>query len=746
VIPAESIESMKFVDRRYLYQGMMEPAKQFIIIIVILNRVNSPFRSIMVINLSSCSMPSKSTYYGMDIIFVRLFVILLRYRNLLKSKIEIPLLYPVFISLGCFLSLQPGKSLTVDQSTPHKTLEFRLIQNSFLSPPDGVFPSLSRIMINNSPDDEWSATHTSQNGDSGWKPSWAYLIYLSIIIFIVSGVRKYELSRFNLRNQMKIADIETRKLRELDQVKTSLLSNISQEIRTPLTLIKGSLDPLYRESDDIEKKKALQLISDNADRLLQLANQLSDLSLIQSRNYVVAASTGDITKLVKGVSMAYSEIAAGKNISMVVEEDPRVNDQEFKNSFYYDPDILETILNNLISNAIKYTPGNGRVTVKICRHTDKEDADFLELVVADTGIGIPEDILPYIYDHFYRIERKSLSHSKGSGVGLAYVRELVRLHKGRIRVKSIPDKGTVFSLRFPSGEKHLSAEKAVQEKKSPPEGLPALPQRNPYYLPAKNIPDHFASDLNKPWVLVVEDHPGVRDFIAGILENEYRIIHSSNAGEGIQKAKEFIPDLIISEVLLPGTDGYELCVKLKNSEKTSHVPVILLTASAVTRDKITGLGSGADDYIVKPFKARELKARVDNLIESRRRLREKFSSGNIINPGEVLVNSRDTVYMNKLMAIVNKNIGNHEFSVNDLEKEVGMSKSQLHRKLKALVNMSATRFIRTVRMHRAMELLQNDAATIAEIAYMVGYDDPGYFTKSFRNFFGKLPSEVIRKK
>ena len=683
----------------------------------------------------------------MDIIFVRLFVILLRYRNLLKSKIEIPLLYPVFISLGCFLFLQPVKSSPVDQQTPQQTLEFRLIQDSFSAPnPDNGFPYLSRIGIDNSPDNEWPAAHTSQSGDSRWRPAWVYLIYLSIIIFIVSGVRKYELSRFNLRHQMKIADIETRKLRELDQVKTSLFTNISQEIRTPLTLIKGSLDPLYRESDDIEKKKALQLISDNAERLLQLANQLSDLSLIQSRNYVVAARTGDVAKMVKGISMSYASMAAGKNISMEVQEDPRVNNQEFKNSFYYDPDILETILNNLISNAIQYTPENGRVTIKICRHTDKEGAEFLELVVADTGIGIPEDILPYIYDQFYRIERKSLSHSKGSGVGLAYVRELVRLHKGRIRVKSIPDEGTVFSLTFPSGEKFFSAEKAVHEKKSLPEGRPALSRKHPYYVPAKNIPDHFASDLNKPWVLVVEDHPGVSDFIAGILEKEYRIIDSTAAGEGIQKANEFIPDLIISEVILPGTDGYELCEKLKKSERTSHIPVILLTSSAFSQDKITGLGTGADDYIIKPFRAKELKARVDNLIESRRRLREKFSSGNIINPGEMLVNSRDTVYMNKLLAAVNENIGNHEFSVNDLGKEVGMSKSQIHRKLKALVNMSASRFIRTVRMHRAMELLQNDAATIAEIAYMVGYDDPGYFTKTFRNFFGKLPSEVTRRK
>ena len=545
---------------------------------------------------------------------------------------------------------------------------------------------------------------------------------------------------------MKIANIETQKLRELDRIKTSLFDNISQEIRIPLTLIKGPLEQLIGETADKKKKNRLELIHNNTTRLLQLANRLFDLSLIQSGKYVVRARTGNVVKLVKGVVMSYLSVAERKNILLEVEVLPEVNDQEFQKSFFYDPDILETIINNLISNAIKFTPENGQITVKICRQSDEKNGDFLELIIADTGIGIPEDKLPYIYDHFYQIDSKSLSHNEGSGVGLAYVKELIRIHKGLIRVKSIPDKGTVFSIKFPSGENYMSAEKSGHEKHlHSPEGS-GLTARNPHYEPATQISDHSAVDHIKPWVLVVERHPEISDFIASILRDEYRIIHSSSAGEGIRKANEFIPDLIISEVMMPEIDGYELCESLKTSVKTSHIPLILLTSSADVQDKILGLGTGADDYMIKPFKARELKARVDNLIESRRILREKFSTGSIIRPGQILVNSRDTVYMNKLLEVVERNIGNHEFSALDLGEEVGMSKSQVHRKLKALINMSANQFIRSVRLHRAMELLQSDAGTIAEIAYMVGYDDPGYFTKSFRNFFGKLPSEVIRKK
>ncbi len=592
------------------------------------------------------------------------------------------------------------------------------------------------------------ATDGDQEGNPVTRP-WRntnlhWLIYLCVFLALLYGIRKYEMSRLSHRNQMKIVNMENQKLRELDQVKTHLFNNISQEFRTPLTMIKGPLEQLIVETDDLQRYNTLKSMHENTSRLLQLVNQILDLAAIESGNYVVKAKTGNVVGLVKGIAMSYSSVADRKKIKLSMEEGPGVNSPEFRNMFYYDPSIFEKIISNLLSNALKFTPENGRVTIKICKNEETEHGGFLEIVIADNGIGIPPDKLPFIYDRFYKVDEATERNHEGSGVGLTYVKELVRVHKGWIRVKSLPDTGTVFSLRFPVAADNL-----------PPDGIISEEQQHVKYKPITGNPDQgydltyrsvdITKNHGKPSVLVIDFSAGVRHFIYDILQNDYRVIRSSSAGEGLKKAKEFIPDLVICEVLMTDMDGYKLCENLKNSEKTSHIPVILLTARADIKDKIMGLDTGADDYIAKPFNAGELKARVDNLINSRRILREKFSNNSIIKPGEIPVNSRDTFYINKLLEAVEKNIGNHGFSVEDLGKEVGMSKSQVHRKLKALTNMPASHFIRLVRMHKAMEMLHNDAGTVAEIAYMVGYDDPGYFTKTFHNFFGKVPSKVIKK-
>jgi signal transduction histidine kinase/DNA-binding response OmpR family regulator len=575
--------------------------------------------------------------------------------------------------------------------------------------------------------------------------NWTWLIYLWVLLTLIYGIRKYELSRLSHRTQMKIVNMENQKLKELDQVKTHLFTSISQEFRTPLTMIKGPLEQLIEESDDMQRYNTLKKMHGNASRLLQLVNQLLDLSAIESGEYILEAKTGNVVDLVKGIALSYASVADKKKIKLSLEEGPDMNDPEFRNMFYYDPSVFEKIISNLLSNAFKFTPENGSVTIKICKNTGTEHDGFLEIVIADTGIGIPPDKLPYIYDRFYKVDEASERNHEGSGVGLTYVKELVRVHKGWIRVKSLPDTGTVFNLRFPVGLNHLPPDRIISEEQQRSEYKAIMAEPDQDYDPLSYQSTDITKSQGKPWIMVIDFSAEVRHFIYDILQNDYRVIQSSNASEGLKKAKEFIPGLIISEVIMPDMNGYKLCENLKTSEKTSHIPVILLTARADIKDKIIGLDTGADDYIVKPFNARELKARVDNLINGRRILREKFSEKSIINPGEISVNSRDTFYINKLLEVVEKNIGNHEFSVEDLGKEAGMSKSQLHRKLKALINMPASHFIRSVRMHRAMKMLQNDAGTVAEIAYMVGYDDPGYFTKSFRNFFGKLPSKVLRK-
>ena len=574
-----------------------------------------------------------------------------------------------------------------------------------------------------------------------WQQTWIYFLYLFVVAVIILGFRKYELTRIRLKDRMRIADFETKKLKELDHLKSQFFANISHEFRTPLTLIKGPLEELIDEEADPQKINVLRKMHDNSSRLLQLINQLLDLSRLESDNYNLKAQTGDIVGYIKGITMSFASLAEQKKIKLSIEVSPDLVNDGLRNNFYFDPDILGKIFNNLLSNALKFTPANGSVTVKVCMINEKDKADWLEFIVADTGIGIPAEKLPFIYDRFYQVDSSSVREYEGSGVGLAYVKELVRVHKAEIRVKSSPGAGTTFSLRFPLGSDHLLPDQITvpvrQNLPDPKNSDIVVDDGFPAYIKG-NIPE----TNGKPLVLIVEDHSEVRNYINEGIHMEYKVLESSNATDGIAIAEEKIPDLIISDIMMPGINGYEFCEKLKSGDKTSHIPVIMLTARAEDSDRITGFETGADDYLSKPFNMKELRIRIKNLIEGRRTLRERFSSNSIIKPGEISVTPRDASFMEKLLKVVEKNIDNSAFSVEDLGREVAMSPSQIHRKLKATVNMTANHFIRSVRMHRAMDLLRKEAGNISEIAYMVGYDDPGYFTKSFRTFFGKIPSDI----
>jgi DNA-binding response OmpR family regulator/nitrogen-specific signal transduction histidine kinase len=535
---------------------------------------------------------------------------------------------------------------------------------------------------------------------------------------------------------VRIAAIETAKLKEIDQLKSQFFANISHEFRTPLTLIKGPLEQLIDSENDLQKKVSLQLILSNASRLLQLINQLLDLSRLESDNYYVRAQRGDIPDFVKGVVFSFSSLAKQKSISLKIDVDPELEQSQLQANFYYDPDILEKIFNNILSNSFKFTPDHGEVIVRISK-TDINNKEWLEFTITDTGIGIPRDKLRFIFDRFYQVDSSSGKEFGGSGIGLAYVKELIRIHKAEIHAESIQGKGTTFRLRFPAGKDHFDKSQIVE----PVNDQIVEPDTNETDTLVDLFTARPASHV-KNTVLIVEDHAEVRRYISEVLRGEYMVAESSNAPDGIKIATEMMPDLIICDVMMPGMDGFEFCNLIKASDKTSHVPVILLTARSADTDRITGLDGGADDYLTKPFNARELQARVRNLIGSRSLLREKFTTNSIIRPDEISVSPRDALFVEKLLRVVEINIDNTAFSVEDLAREARMSHSQIHRKLKATVNMTANHFIRSARMHRAMELLKKDAGNISEIAFMVGYDDPGYFTRSFRNFFGKLPSEI----
>jgi signal transduction histidine kinase/DNA-binding response OmpR family regulator len=528
----------------------------------------------------------------------------------------------------------------------------------------------------------------------------------------------------------------------LDHLKSRFFANISHEFRTPLTLIIGPIEDLMQDKNAQKFKEPLQYIHRNSKRLLQLINQLLDLSRLDVGNYEVNTSREDIIPFVKQIVHSFSSMAHRKNILLETEIDPRLKN-ELRNEltrFYFDEDIFEKILYNLLSNAFKFTPEDGNIIVSICL----SENNLLELRVEDTGMGIPSEKLPFIFDRFYQADDSYKRQYEGTGIGLSLVKELVELHKGTITVKSSLNNQTTFSCYFPFNKKILSKKAAAK----------IVTKQNTGSFAAKEFPKETIGeenensesentiDIAKPTVLVVDDQLDVRKYICDKLAETYTVIEAKNGKEGFESAKQHIPDLVISDVMMPKMDGFELCKLLKTDDFTSHVPVILLTARAEDVDKLTGLETGADAYLIKPFNSKELLLRVHNLIELRNKLRKKFSGKLLVKPSEITVTSQDSQFMQRLLETVEKHIDDEKFSVEELGREVGMSPSQINRKLKAIINQSASAFIRSVRMERAMELLKNDQATIAEVAYETGFSEPAYFSRVFKNHFGYSPSEV----
>jgi signal transduction histidine kinase/ligand-binding sensor domain-containing protein/DNA-binding response OmpR family regulator len=574
-----------------------------------------------------------------------------------------------------------------------------------------------------------------------WRTWWAYTFYVVLAVGLLYVLRRYELNRQALKFSYELGMVESAKLREVNTVKSRFFANISHEFRTPLTLILGPVRELHAVQPDEKSKEKLSMIERSAQRLLQLINQLLDLSKLEAGGMKLQAAPGNIVPFVRGIAQAFQSSAGRRSLTLSVEE------SEEAIELYFDRDKMEKILTNVLSNAFKFTPAGGKVTVAVSQDTPGTgvrgmSSGFVCISVSDTGIGIPPEELSHIFDRFYQVDASQTREHEGSGIGLALAKELVELHHGTISVKSEVGKGTTLALRFPAGRAHLS-----------PDEIAAAPQVEEDPV----IPDHDAADLpmaesseaashspdeSLPLILIIEDNADVRTYIRDYLVPDYRVDEAGDGNDGIRKAKDVIPDLIISDVMMPKIDGYEVCKRVKQDEKRSHIPVILLTARAGQENKLEGLETGADDYLTKPFDAKELVVRIRNLIEIRRKLRERFSKTQVLKPGEIAVTSIDDRFLQKVMAVVEQKMGNEKFSVEELAGNVGMSRSQLHRKLSALTGQSPTNFIRYMRLHRAMDSLQKDAGTVSEIAYAVGFSGVSYFTKCFREQFGTLPSEV----
>ncbi|MBE0538311.1 MAG: response regulator [Ignavibacterium sp.] len=568
-----------------------------------------------------------------------------------------------------------------------------------------------------------------------WQTWWAYILYTVFIVSILYSFRQYEMKRVQLRNELQRKDFEAKKLQEVDQLKSHFFANISHEFRTPLTLILGLLQKFESKTVDKIEIEDYGIMKRNARRLLQLINQLLELSKIEAGKSRLNVSENDIVEFVNRIFVSFASYADQKNIKLLFNEKNITEKTDVHINLFFDNDKMEKIISNLISNAVKYTPTGNEIEVKVSSQND-----IVEIKVINTGVTISQADLVHLFDRYYKVHKAESGMFEGTGIGLALVKELVEMHKGTIAVSSEYDV-TEFNVKVPSGKDHFKED----EINSIPEYDELQEENNLFYLneeSTENInPQLLTPETEKDIILVVEDHSDLRKYIKNTLSTEYQIFESANGKNGFDQAAEIIPDLIISDVMMPEIDGYTLCKKIKTNVKTNHIPVILLTAKASTEDKLEGLELGADDYLIKPFNPDELKLRVRNLIKTREELRKKFTSEMVFKPTDVVVPSSQVQFMEKLKDIIESNLEDESFGVDKLSDEMGMSRSQLHRKLKAITNQSTTEFIRNFRLQRAAQLILQDAGSMSEIAYKVGFNSQAYFNKSFQELFGCSPSQ-----
>jgi signal transduction histidine kinase/AraC-like DNA-binding protein len=556
-----------------------------------------------------------------------------------------------------------------------------------------------------------------------------FIVQFSVVVLIVFITLRYYSSQI-----IKIKQLETLRLKELDEVKTKIYTNITHEFRTPLTIIMGMADQI---ADHPTKKNSegLQMIRRNGQNLLHLVNQMLDLSKIEAEAMSATFYQGEIVGYLRYIFHTFISYAESKNIRLDFHSNL---DQLLMDM---DPEKLMQIMSNLISNAIKCSSEGGEIRL----HVDKQKTngnDELVIQVKDNGMGIPADKIPYIFDRFYKVENDLNNSSEGSGIGLALTKELVALLKGSIRVSSEPGVGTEFTVNLPvtnnSGRKHDMDPERI--KSSISLFIP-IPEEST----AKECEEEKEESRSKnvPLLLIVEDNPDVIRYLESILRSEYTVQIAFNGQEGLDLAFDCIPDLVISDVMMPVMNGFALCEKLKTDERTSHIPVILLTAMADDVHKLEGLETGADDYLIKPFNDKELKIRTRNLIEQRRSLRERFAKNITLSPKEITVTSADERFLNRAIEIIEKQMVDSDFGVESFGKEVGMSHSQLYRKIHALTDLTPVELIRTIRLKRAASLLKQRYGNISDIAYETGFSSPSYFSECFQKQFGKSPSEFI---
>ncbi|MBU2951663.1 response regulator [Tamlana agarivorans] len=543
---------------------------------------------------------------------------------------------------------------------------------------------------------------------------YAILLYNIIFILLCYIIYYYAKLRWNMKLQLNFENAETNRLKKLDEYKTQLYTNISHEIRTPLTLILGPVDNQLNKTNLSSKdKKELNLVKQNANRLLNLVNQMLNLSMIESGQIKLKVSQGNLSLLLKQLVNAFQYSANKKDL--------KINSKiDHINNAWFDPDIIEKICANLFSNAIKYTTGNSAIIFEARRQEG-----FLVLSIINTSNHVEGKDLSKLFQRFYQDNEMS----DGVGVGLALVRDLVTLSKGTIVANNLGNNHIQFSVSLPIIENAFNPDEIISSM-AIEKPIDSLLQ---YEISPK-------TSKAKPQLLIVEDEEDILDFIKMLFSDAYQIYQASNGEEGLKKVLEFNPDIVISDIMMPVSNGIKLCDSIKTNAITSHIPVILLTAKVGDQNEIQGLKTGADAYVTKPFNSEKLKIIVENLIENRKQIHKHFNKTLRINP-KLAITSTEADFLNRLQSIIDTHITNSKFNSELFAEHMTMSRTQLHRKLKAISGCTTSEFIRLQRLKLAKDLLTKSDATVSEIGYQVGFNTPSYFIKCFKALYNCTPNE-----
>lgn len=572
-----------------------------------------------------------------------------------------------------------------------------------------------------------------------WKTWWAFAIYFSIVFIIIYAGVKFRIERLKIKNQLLLERLAREQEHELSESKTQFFTNISHEFRTPLSLVMMPLESLITtENLPAQFSERIATAYKNAGRMMRLVNELMDFAKLENGNLQLKVVHGELVSFIIETCAAFNEVAKKRKITFTVSSSIE------SLTGWFDRDKLERIIFNVLSNAFKFTAAGGTVNLQInIRYTTVAKVNqcrCLELVIVDNGMGISADEIPHIFEKFYQAKSATKVSSPGAGIGLSLTKALVELHQGKISVESVPDRETVFNILLPIDAAAFQIDNVPQDLIGEASDI----HINKYPLQQKFNIDADDSSA-KPEILVAEDNDELREYLVAELKKEFLVLEVKDGHEGLLLARQKNPSVIISDVMMPNMDGIEFCKAIKNDLETCHIPFILLTAKSTIQDQILGIGTGADVYITKPFNVQYLMTHVFQVIESRQKLYSRFSQEVYLMPAMVTSNALDEAFLQKAIDFITDNLQDTQLGVDTIASFFNLSRMQIYRKIKGLTGKSVVEFIRTVRMKQAIKLMDTQKYTLSEIAFEVGFSSSSYFTKCFKDEYGKTPSDFLQQ-